>query len=205
MKRYPDKTEQTNYSLGNPVIKRLLANFIEKIGDLLLSIGAPKMKGLDAGCGEGHMLGRLYERGALGKLSAVDVSHEHLGYANNQYPYFDYSAASLTHLPFPDKSFDYVLSTEVFEHLKNPQLALQEVKRVSREGAYLIISVPFEPFFHWGNILRGKYWSRGGYTPDHCNLWHSNEFKTFVSQAVHIEKAYTFQTFPWMLCKCRFK
>jgi ubiquinone/menaquinone biosynthesis C-methylase UbiE len=205
MKLYPERIEQTNYSLGNPIIKWLLANFINKIGWLLLSINAPQMQGLDAGCGEGHMLGHLHERGVLGKLSAVDVSHEHLLYASNTYPYFDYFAASINYLPFPDKCFDYVLSTEVFEHIETPQLALKEVKRVSKKDAYLIISVPFEPFFHLGNILRGKYLSRGGYTPDHCNLWHSKDFKTFVSPFVHIEQAYAFHTFPWMLYKCRFK
>ena len=197
--------EQTNYSLKNPLIRMLLANFIVKIHDELVSIGAQSKHGLDAGCGEGHLLGRLHEQWGLENLTGVDIDSGHLAYASQKYPYFDFLAASLTDLPFPDNRFDYIMSTEVFEHLHDPLTALYELQRVGKRNANLIISVPFEPFFHWGNLARGKYWDRGGYTPDHRNLWRQSQFKRFLAPVVHIEKEYTFRSFPWMLYRCRFR
>jgi SAM-dependent methyltransferase len=45
-------------------------------------------------------------------------------------------------LPFPDGSFDCVLSTQVLEHLEDPSLALAECARVLRPSGFLILSVP---------------------------------------------------------------
>ena len=100
-------------------------------------------------------------------VSAIDLNAEHVNFAKKQFPYFDYQVANLCDLPFPDDTFDFVMSTEVLEHLPHPGQALTELKRIAKPEAHLIISVPFAPFFHWGNLLRGKYWKRGGYTPDH--------------------------------------
>ncbi|MBL8132716.1 MAG: methyltransferase domain-containing protein [Anaerolineae bacterium] len=46
-------------------------------------------------------------------------------------------------LPFRDQAFDTILCTEVLEHLRTPQQALNEMARVSMPGSYLILSVPF--------------------------------------------------------------
>lgn len=45
-------------------------------------------------------------------------------------------------LPFPDDSFDTVVSTEVLEHVPNPQRALREMHRVLKPGGFLILSTP---------------------------------------------------------------
>lgn len=45
-------------------------------------------------------------------------------------------------IPFERASFDFVVATQVFEHLARPELALQEVVRVLRPGGRLIVTVP---------------------------------------------------------------
>lgn len=45
-------------------------------------------------------------------------------------------------LPFPDGSFDAVLAFEVFEHVDDDTGLIDEVARVSRPGAMLILSTP---------------------------------------------------------------
>ena len=196
---------QTNYSQKNPVIRLLLKNFVNKLYELLSELGAKQELGLDAGCGEGHLIGRLHARRVIGKIAAVDASNDHLSYAIKTYPCCEYTAADLSHLPFPANTFDYILSTEVFEHLMDPRRAMKELRRVGKKGAHLIISIPFEPFFHWGNLVRGKYWYRGGYTPDHRNLWHRQEFGKFLAPFVTIDRDFSYQTFPWLLFRCRFR
>jgi SAM-dependent methyltransferase len=48
--------------------------------------------------------------------------------------------ADITRLPFSDGSFDYVVSSEVLEHVTDDIAALRELLRVSRRGA--IVTVP---------------------------------------------------------------
>ncbi len=46
-------------------------------------------------------------------------------------------------IPEPDKSFDAIMCTEVFEHLSEPILALKEFSRLIMIEGYLIITTPF--------------------------------------------------------------
>lgn len=46
-------------------------------------------------------------------------------------------------LSFPSKSFDIVVSCEVFEHVPDPVRGLREIFRVLRPGGELILTVPF--------------------------------------------------------------
>lgn len=46
-------------------------------------------------------------------------------------------------LSFKDKTFDTVLSTELLEHVKNPQKAIDEMKRVLKPNGKLILTTRF--------------------------------------------------------------
>ncbi|MGI8906736.1 MAG: class I SAM-dependent methyltransferase [Candidatus Sumerlaeaceae bacterium] len=50
---------------------------------------------------------------------------------------------SATQLPFSDASFDFVLCTEVLEHLPEPQQCLTEIGRVLRPGGIALVTSPF--------------------------------------------------------------
>ena len=51
--------------------------------------------------------------------------------------------ADLHDLPLADGEFDFVVCTEVLEHLAEPAQALRELRRVLRRGGGLLITVPF--------------------------------------------------------------
>lgn len=55
----------------------------------------------------------------------------------------------ITSIPEPDASFDVILCTEVFEHLPNPVLAIQEFSRLLKSGGQLIITAPFCSLTHF--------------------------------------------------------
>lgn len=46
-------------------------------------------------------------------------------------------------IPFEDSHFDSVFSTEVFEHVFELESVLKEINRVSKNGATLVITLPF--------------------------------------------------------------
>lgn len=47
------------------------------------------------------------------------------------------------HFPFPDKSFDSLLCSQVFEHVFNPENFLKEMNRVLKMDGKALITVPF--------------------------------------------------------------
>jgi SAM-dependent methyltransferase len=49
----------------------------------------------------------------------------------------------LQHLSFEDGSFDLVITQDVFEHVRKPGLAWQEVWRVLKPGGYHVFTVPW--------------------------------------------------------------
>jgi len=51
-------------------------------------------------------------------------------------------------LPFADESFAFVHATAVFEHLRQPFVAAQEIMRVLKRGGQLIVDCAFVFPFH---------------------------------------------------------
>ena len=52
--------------------------------------------------------------------------------------------ASATDMPFPDNSFDALLSIWVLEHIPNPEKALLEMRRVVKPSGYLFLQPTFD-------------------------------------------------------------
>jgi ubiquinone/menaquinone biosynthesis C-methylase UbiE len=85
---------------------------------------------LDLGCGAG-MLALLKRKGVT--LTGVDVSAQCVLAARSN-GYDTALVANLSHLPFPDASFDYVVSLDVLGHVgfEEKDAVLGEIKRVLR-------------------------------------------------------------------------
>lgn len=86
--------------------------------------------GLDVGCGT-H-LGVLAEYG----LSIEKITK----FENKEYPIQKYIEGNVYDIPLPDNSFDYVVSSNLFEHLEDLQTAIREVARVAKH--VVITQVP---------------------------------------------------------------
>ena len=92
----------------------------------------PGSRVLDLGCGAG-MLALLKRKGV--ELTGVDLSHECASAARRN-GYDATAAASLSRLPFPDASFDYVVSLDVLGHVESDEkdAVLAEIRRVLAPG-----------------------------------------------------------------------
>jgi SAM-dependent methyltransferase len=72
------------------------------------------------------------------------VCSEYFGpqYKSGEYVH-DKMHQDLMSLSFPDNRFDFVITTDVFEHIPDPYVAHREVYRVLKPGGRHIFTVPF--------------------------------------------------------------
>lgn len=95
---------------------------------------------LDWGCGHGHMTKLLRERGV--EVTAFDyvADSEPKIVASDHFPEIEmHISGDPVALPFPEHSFDAVLSCGVLEHVELPAASLQELHRVLRHGGRLYV------------------------------------------------------------------
>jgi SAM-dependent methyltransferase len=95
---------------------------------------------LDAGCGEGY--GTDILAGAASSVVGVDLEVPVIRRAAERYPRAEFRAGDIGSLPFPDESFDAVVSLQVIEHVGDPSRFLQECARVLGRGGRLVLSTP---------------------------------------------------------------
>ncbi len=107
------------------------------------------------GCGVGMYLGRLEP--AASQAVGLDIEHERALQARRLAG--QVLCAAGEQLPFPDDTFDLVLSHEVLEHVRDDRLALDEIVRTLKPGGRLLLFVPNRgyPFETHGVYWRGKY------------------------------------------------
>ena len=124
---------------------------------------------LDAGCGYGIYSLTLAEKGRR-NIDSIDLDPmriQALGHMVAEHPdlmgHIRLQAASVTSLPFPDKSFDLAICSEVIEHVADHAMAASELSRVMKPGGTLIISVPYNSK-HNQKIFRKFGHERPGYT-----------------------------------------
>ena len=108
---------------------------------------APGMRVLDAGCGTGNFSMKMAALGA--HVEGVDLSAPMIGYAQEKAATSEYAdqlhfqLGDLYQLPFPDHSFDAVLSMAAFEFIHDDQRALDEFLRVVKPGGHVLIGLKF--------------------------------------------------------------
>ena len=107
---------------------------------------------LDAACGEGYG-SFLLAQSAQGVIG-VDLSDDAITHAVQRYASANlrFVAGSVTKLPIPDASVDFVVSFETIEHLAQQVEMLAEFRRVLVPGGVLVISSPNRPVYNEGGV-----------------------------------------------------
>jgi len=99
-------------------------------------------KSLEVGFGEGY--GSYYLSEEAAELTGVDVSHVLVEHAISKYSrknlYFIKGDA--TSIPFPEGTFDVVVSSQVLEHVKDYMKCVREIARVLKPGGTALIATP---------------------------------------------------------------
>ena len=102
---------------------------------------------LDVGCGTGTLVLEAQKHvGAMGRAIGIDPGIQQIARARSkaarQHVPTDFRVGVIEHLPFPDQTFDVVLSTLMMHHLPAPikRQGLTEIARVLKPGGRLVIA-----------------------------------------------------------------
>ncbi len=142
---------------------------------------------VDAGCGSGHYLPFL--AGFCRKLYGLEYSEDGVGMSKaRKIKNLEVVKHDLAErMPLEDSSVDFLLCTEVLEHISDVGFVLGEFRRVLRPGGRALISVPnFTPlsFEH----LRETFFTKD---PTHVHRKSRKEWEGIVSSFIPTERRLT--------------
>lgn len=170
-----DSPNIRKYRTNNWLYRKHIEEFQECLFELLARSEPSSV--LDAGCGEGFVVEYLKRRDPSLEVTGVDKDHKAVTYAREVMSVeAAFRTDDLYDLSFSDASFDTVICSEVLEHLKRPERAVEELKRVAR--SHVLITVPREPIFQWVNNL--GQWMGICPDPGHRQFWSHKEFRSFI-------------------------
>lgn len=93
---------------------------------------------LDVGCGKNP----CFFHNSINNYVGMDIDINTLKMVSRDLPDASLVCASGSDAPFNDGTFDFVICTEVLEHLRSPEKMIAEINRVLAEGGTAIISIP---------------------------------------------------------------
>ena len=121
-----------------------------------------KPRKLNIGCGRDIKEGYVNLDGS--RIKGVDIIHN-----LDNYPW-----------PFPSNYFEEIYSRDSIEHLKDLYRAMQEISRISKNGAIVRIIVP--------------YWhSSGAFYPNHHYFFNTDSMKFFTDENRTYDNYYGFK------------
>jgi ubiquinone/menaquinone biosynthesis C-methylase UbiE len=128
---------------------RLHHEIADRTAGLALSASAAPRRVLDVGCGTGYLLrvlARQYPQAS--ELAGIDPAPSMIKAAAESAgdQRLRFSAGTAERLPYPDGSFDLVVSTTSFDHWSDQQAGLRECARVLLPGGHLVLADLFSPW-----------------------------------------------------------
>ncbi|HEX3394751.1 MAG TPA: class I SAM-dependent methyltransferase [Acidimicrobiales bacterium] len=193
----PTGNVYAKYQTDHPVEGALMGRFLRRLDGAVAACGSPQTI-LEVGTGEGEIAARMTRRFPEAVILGVDLPDPSLAqdWAGASWgPAF----ADAGHLPVRDGSIDLVLAIEVLEHLADPEAALAELARVGR--GWVVVSVPLEPLWRVGNVVRRRYLRSLGNTPGHVQHWSRRGFVSSVRR--HLDVHQVMSPLPWTLVVAR--
>ncbi|WP_413163506.1 class I SAM-dependent methyltransferase [Capilliphycus salinus ALCB114379] len=121
---------------------------------------------LEIGSGNGNLLNNLYRQGY--NIRGVEINPVRIEESQTLYGNLPLSKVHSEALPFANDSFDVVMSFDVFEHIPNSDLHLQEVHRVLKPEGLYIVQTPNKLTNSVFETIRWKSFTK--WQADHCSL-----------------------------------
>ena len=131
---------------------------LEVVGSAVDRFTAPGALVLDVGCGLGDTLQSLSRRRPDLVLAGVEYSRANVARATRRLgASVDLRQGSATAIDFAGGTFDLATCIEVLEHIEDESRALDEIARVLKPDAYLVMTVPYRHWFPAYRNLMGHH------------------------------------------------
>ncbi len=162
--------------------------------ELMLDLLKPKQGEiiLDAGCGTGIFTTDILSSGS--KVIGLDISLPMLIQAKNklkEYPFW-IVLADMLNLPFPESSFDKVVSVTALEFIEDAKGAIGELFRITKRGGCIVVAT-LNSLSPWASRRKAEAKERHTIfekaifrSPD--ELVHLVPFKGVVKTAIHFQR-----------------
>jgi SAM-dependent methyltransferase len=185
------------YQTRNPLVRRLIRRFLDHLCTRIVEIHPSTV--IDLGCGEGVVAGEV--RGVLPEVRylGIDASGEAIRAARVSNPDLDFRQGDILDGHPEDAAAELALCLEVLEHLDDPSVALERIAAVTSDAA--IVSVPWEPYFQLGSLLRGRYLKTWGNHPEHVQSFSPPSLRDLVAR--HFPCVDIDTCFPWLIAVAR--
>ena len=150
----------------------------------------------DIGCEYGHLLMSINQKCPSTKLYGIDLSPYALEKAKERVNNARLILCDACNIKLPDNSVDVAISSNVLEHLSDPQKGFDELVRITKPNGRIILNLPNEKriiktkklLISLG--LRGLLGNLSLITPGHLH-YPDKEFVKKLCSKHHIKKLYT--------------
>lgn len=158
--------------------------YIAKTMDVALKILRPNgsERILDVACGTGELERRVMEVHPAQAIVGADLTEAMLVRARTKlaaWPHVVFYQADSAALPFPDASFDCVITCSAFHYMRHPEQVMAEFSRVLAPGGRLIL-------IDWTrDAWQGRFydWLRKKTVPAHYQVYHSEDVAEMCVQS----------------------
>jgi SAM-dependent methyltransferase len=176
-----------------------------------LGIG-PGTRVIDVGCGAGRHSFEAYRRGAdviafdqnVTELADVAKVLQAMSEAGEAHPSGTAAtvAGDALALPYPDRTFDCVIASEILEHVPADDTVIDELVRVLKVGGKLVVTVPRWLPEHVCWLLSEEYHSNEG---GHIRIYRASRLRAKIADTgmrpVHTHHAHGLHApFWWLKC-----
>jgi SAM-dependent methyltransferase len=184
----------TKYQSRNPVVRRLIARFLDRVVALTAAFAPRRI--VDLGCGDGEVASTLRERLPFDfEYRGIEINPLGIALARQRMPGIDITLGDLLTLEPQPGWADLAVCFEVIEHLADPPAAVERIRLWTARHA--LVSVPWEPYFRVGSLLRGKYLRTLGNHPEHVQHFDPASLRALL--APHFQHVQIERCFPWLI------
>ena len=137
----PDPVKHADVKRVDEAIEGRDSEFIDRWRAAFAGRQAAPISVLEFACGSANDYRDIGESGLARFLEyqGVDLTAKNIANARRRFPGIDFEVGDVTNLRYPDDSFDYVIASDLFEHLSidGLQRALDQAARLARRGVVL--------------------------------------------------------------------
>jgi 2-polyprenyl-3-methyl-5-hydroxy-6-metoxy-1,4-benzoquinol methylase len=151
-----------------------------------LSKIVPSGNFLDIGCSAGFVVDAAREVGLNGY--GIDLSEEGIAYGQQHFPDNEFAVMSIEEASEKLPKFDLVYTSEVIEHVLDPDSFAQHLAAVMKPGAHLYLTTPDAG--HWRRATDLLKWHEFK-PPEHCLYFTTKALKILLARhGIKLTKKY---------------